>query len=260
MNAPLVTILIPNYKTPDLTKICFRLLNRFTTPGLARFIAIDNDSRDESLDYLRSLEWIELMERHELEGESGPVMHARALDLAFAQVTTEFVLVMHTDTFVTNPGWLEYLLSKIQADEKIGGVGSWKLEHVSAFKTFMKKIEDDLHLLFGKKRHADDRYLRSHCAIYRTELVRRFTNGFNDGHTAGLSLHKMLEARGNPMIFLNPDELGKYLCHLNHATGILNPAANSRRDGTAKSGRRIQKALELFRQVLSDSSLDTRKK
>ncbi|MBL8704260.1 MAG: glycosyltransferase, partial [Rhodospirillales bacterium] len=62
-DAPLVTVLVPNYRTPELTRLCLRLLRKHTPPGRIRVIAIDNDSRDESLDYLRSLAWISLIER-----------------------------------------------------------------------------------------------------------------------------------------------------------------------------------------------------
>ena len=60
MSEPEVTILLPNYKTPELTKLCFRLLNKFTPPGRMRVIAIDNASGDASLEEVFL----------ELEGES----------------------------------------------------------------------------------------------------------------------------------------------------------------------------------------------
>ena len=60
MRTPKVTILIPSYRTPDLTKICLRLIRKNTPNGLAKVIVIDNDSRDASTEYLRSLAWITL--------------------------------------------------------------------------------------------------------------------------------------------------------------------------------------------------------
>ena len=98
MQEPLVTILIPNYKTPDLTKLCLRLIRRFTDLRLAKVLVIDNDSKDASLDYLRTLKWIELLERPAVAGESGAMAHSRALDLALARVKTPYVLSIHTDT------------------------------------------------------------------------------------------------------------------------------------------------------------------
>ena len=129
MQKPEVSIVIPNYKTPELTRLCLRSLRRHTDLERVRVIVVDNDSRDASLDYLRKVEWIELLERT-TDGESGPEMHARALDLALEKVDTPFLLVIHTDTIVVNDLWLDFLLNRINSDPNIAGVGSWKLEIV----------------------------------------------------------------------------------------------------------------------------------
>ncbi len=169
-----VTILIPNYKTPEMTRLCLRLLRRHTDLERVQVVVIDNGSGDASLDYLRGVNWIRLIERPEAAKEKGPEMHARALDLALKEVTTPYVLVMHTDTLICNDGWLDFLLGKISGDETVAGVGSWKLEEPpSAFKQFGKKIESLLRRLLGKKTKVEERYLRSHCALYRTELIRK---------------------------------------------------------------------------------------
>ena len=253
-----VSILIPNYKTPEMTRLCLRLLRRHTDLGRVKVIVIDNASNDESLDYLRNVNWIRLIERPEAAAEKGPEMHARALDLALQEVTTPYVLVMHTDTLICDDRWLDFLLGKISGDETVAGVGSWKLEQVSAFKQFGKKIEDFFRRLLGKKAKVEDRYLRSHCALYRTELVRKHTNGFFDGDTAGHSLHRMLVQQGYKMLFLESRELGNYLRHLNHATMILNPQPGDRKTSKPAARRRLQRQLDEldYRNVLADSSLD----
>src|SRR6185312_4131555 len=107
MRTPEVTILVPNYKTLELTKLCLRLLRKFTDPNQVKVIVVDNDSRDASLDYLRSLAWIELIERTAIPGESPPLSHARALDLGLARTNTPYVLSIHTDTLVHHPKWLD---------------------------------------------------------------------------------------------------------------------------------------------------------
>lgn len=253
-----VSILIPNYKTPEMTRLCLRLLRRHTDLGRVKVIAIDNASNDESLDYLRNVNWIQLIERPEAAAEKGPEMHARALDLALQEVTTPYVLVMHTDTLICDDRWLDFLLGKISGDETVAGVGSWKLEQVSAFKQFGKKVEDFFRRLLGKKAKVEDRYLRSHCALYRTELVRKHTNGFFDGDTAGHSLHRMLVQQGYKMLFLESRELGNYLRHLNHATMILNPQPGDRKTSKPAARRRLQRQLDEldYRNVFADSSLD----
>ena len=63
----LVTILVPNYKTPEITKICMRLIRKFTDFNVVDVIVIDNNSNDASLDYLKTLKWITLLERKATE-------------------------------------------------------------------------------------------------------------------------------------------------------------------------------------------------
>lgn len=67
---------------------------------MARVIVVDNGSGDDSLAYLRNLKWITLVERTATETEPAHLSHARALDLAFKEVDTEFVLSIHADTLV----------------------------------------------------------------------------------------------------------------------------------------------------------------
>ena len=251
------TIIIPNYKTPELTKLCLRSLRKHTDLRRARIVVVDNDSADASLEYLRSLKWITLVER-KTASESGPEMHARALDAALELVDTPFFVVMHTDTIVVSDDWLDYLLGAFDGNPKLAGVGSWKLEKSSKLKYYGQRLEDLVRRIFLRRRHApEERYLRSHCAVYRTELVRRFTKGFYDGETAGRSLHRMLVAAGYEMRFLESFELGTYIRHLNHATMILNPSGEGR-TSKASSRRKLAGKLDdaAFAAILADDTPD----
>jgi GT2 family glycosyltransferase len=124
MANPKITLLIPHYKTLELTKLCLRLLRKYTDPQLAHFVVIDNGSADESTTYLRTLRWIELVERPKVTNEGPALAHARALDLGLTYVNTPYVLSIHTDTLVKRADWLPFLLSKIEKDNAIAGVGS----------------------------------------------------------------------------------------------------------------------------------------
>ena len=256
MTAPILSVIVPNYKTPELTKICFRLLRKYTDTGKIRVIAIDNASGDASTEYLRKLTWIDLIERKVPEGEPGVLMHANALDEAFALVTTPYVMIMHTDTFCLHPDWLDYILGHFDSD-KTAGVGSWKLEPPrSLLWRTGHLLEEMFRRLFRKKTRQEIKYLRGHCAVYRTDLVRKYTNGFYDGDSAGRAMHIKLEAAGFNMVFLPSQELGKFICHLNHATMILNPGAKDRKTGKASAGIRLGKKMQVFQDVLEADDLD----
>lgn len=264
-----VTILIPNFKTLKLTQLCLRLIRKYTDLSLAKVIVIDNDSRDESTAYLRSLKWIELIERPHIPGELPALSHSRALDKGFEKVTTPYVLVMHTDSLVRNHQWLPFLLEKIESHSNLAGVGSWKLESKPFWKNLLKSIENAwqrIYYLFnGKKQHAiegidhNHYYLRSHCALYRTDLIRNYRLGFSDHEEpAGKSLYRELVEKGYKMLFLPSSTLLKYMDHINHATTILNPQLSRSEKSVIKGMRRIQKSLDSFQadEILKDASLD----
>lgn len=269
MMQPLVTILIPNYKTLELTKLCLRLLRKYTPPQKVHVIVIDNDSQDASLDYLRSLSWITLVERQVIAGESPTQSHARALDLGLQQVMTPYVLSIHTDTLVKHPQWLDFLIEQIEKNPYIAGVGSWKLELKPWWRKSLKLIEYftqfAYHRTLGNKHHGltgmDDNfyYLRSHCAMYRVPLLKKLNLRFAHGDmVAGKDLHKKLVGAGYKMIFLPSSILVRYVEHINHATTVLNPHLSTRQKSVNKGMKRIKQSLTQLNAeiILADVSLD----
>ena len=131
------------------------------------------------------------------------------------------------------------LMKHITRSEKIAGVGSWKLETVPLWKSIGKAVEDGFKTLIGRKHH-EFRFLRSHCALYRTDLLKKYTKGFGDGECAGSSIHRHLLNAGYELEFLPVAELSRYMDHLNHATMILNPEL-SVKDVTVKVTERESK-------------------
>jgi GT2 family glycosyltransferase len=257
---PLVTILVPNYKTLELTQLCLRLLQKFTDLNQAKVVVIDNDSQDASLDYLRTVSWIQLLERQAIAGESPVQSHARALDMALATVTTPYVLSIHTDTLVKHPRWLEFLLAQVGKRPRIAGVGSWKLEAKPWWRQALKQVERVVQLgyyrLRGEANHGLEGigknyyYLRSHCALYRMDLLRELDLHFADGdRVAGKEMHKRLVEAGYEMIFLPSEVLIRYLEHVNHATTVLNPALSTRAKSVDKGLRRVARSLERLRGI-----------
>ncbi len=269
MTDPKVSILVPNYKTLDLTKICLRLLRKNTDRNLIKVIVIDNDSKDSSTEYLRTLDWIHLIERPSQEGESGGMAHARALDKGLTRVDTPYVMSIHTDTFVHHPEWLIFLLREIEKHDNIAGVGSWKLESKSGFRRVLKRVESAIQSIvfpllgkgYGQLEGKGDNfyYLRSHCALYRCDFIRKLGLSFSqDNDTAGRTLHKALVDQGYEMIFLPSETLMHYILHVNHATMVLNPHLGSSQNSVSTGTKRIQKALDLIQAdaILADEGLD----
>ncbi|MCQ2379974.1 MAG: glycosyltransferase [Victivallaceae bacterium] len=257
-----LSVIIPNYRTPLLTTLCMRLLAKNSDLSKIKVIVVDNDSNDDSLNYLRELDWITLVERHNITGENGPEMHVKALDFGVREVDTPFFMIMHTDTLMLAPDWYDYLMEQITSDDDIGGVGSWKLEQMSKLKVLGKKLENIVRCLLGKKTKDRRHFLRSHCALYRTDVFRKYTGGFADaprrGMTAGENIHLDMERNGYRMVFLPSEDLGKRIRHFNHATMILNPQPEARRTSDSKCKAKLLKEIDAegFRKILEDDSLD----
>ena len=291
MAEPKVTILIPNYKTLELTKLCLRLIRKHTNHEMVHVIVIDNDSRDDSLEYLRTLTWLALIERKGDNNESPSLSHSRALDLGLERVKTPYVLSIHTDTLVKDHSWLNVLISEIEKHPDIAGVGSWKLEpSPSLGKKLWKNIEfrtraityrikgkhhklseleiqknSGYYSFFQKNRSnmnengKDFFYLRSHCALYRMDLIKKHNLTFAEGEkTAGSQMHRILVEKKYQMIFLPADYLSKYLVHLNHATMVLHPELGAKARTVHKGLKKIKKELKRLdsKRVLKDDYLD----
>ncbi len=269
MNQKQVTILIPNYKTPEITKICLRLIRQYTDFSRAEVVVIDNNSNDASLAYLRTLHWITLIERKADSPETPPLSHSRALDLALTQVKTPYVLSIHTDTFVKRSDWLDVLLAPFANNPKLAGVGSWKLESKSPLQMLGYRFEQAWKKLlsnyFGYAGYRADRldvnarYLRSHCAMYRMDIMRELNTCFSDGDdTAGRMMHRKMVDAGYEMMFLNSAELGRYVDHLNHATMVLNPEFGSSEHMRKEGSKRIKEKLRGIdaNGILTNAQLD----
>ena len=253
-----VTILIPNYKTLALTKLCLRLIRQKTPKDLYKVIVIDNDSQDESLDYLRKLPWIKLIERKAIPGEKSDQAQARALDLGLQSVDTPYVLTLHSDSLVLQEDWLTYLIENMEASPMIAGVGAAKVEEhslwsrlVALFKPQSKTSVDDPEKI--------DNHLRAYCAMYRVDLLRKYgLNFLMEWKATGKVMHQNLIDLGFEVVVLPHAELNKKIEHVRHATMVLAPIAGETKKVTQREIKRIQARLNAAdaQQVLANDSLD----
>lgn len=272
------TICIINYKTLDFTRLCLRSIRKFTNYPY-EVIVVDNNSQDESLEYLKSLKWIRLIEHPPESGElRGSYAEGSALDLGLENCNTEFFISMHSDTFVQKENWLGELIGYFNNDETIACVGSDKIELIpppfcfakamqrgrillkkaTDFRTFKHKILREPDPL-GKFRYHN----RTICCLYRTEILRReelsFLMDHNKGLTDGKKLYLELVDRGYGTVELPPATMGRYVIHLAHATQVVNPQEFTLRKRTIKKCNRIiDKVMSsaIMQNIVTDDSLD----
>lgn len=135
------TICIVNYKTLDFIRLCLRSIRKFTHYPY-EVIVVDNGSQDESLDYLKSLNWIRLIERDTTNDSGGGYSHGAGLQLGRENCHTEFFVSLHSDTFIQKNNWLTDLISYFDNDKKIACVGSGKIELTLLWRELLKKATD----------------------------------------------------------------------------------------------------------------------
>jgi len=259
-----VTILIPHYQTLDAIRLCLRSIRRYTQPPY-RVLVLDNGSRDASIDYLRSLAWIEWVGT----GVANDLVSAQAAALNFgaARVDTPCFLVIHSDTYVHRPGWLEFLVARLRA----GGYAAAGTRHQtirvydSALLAALAAHSAPWLARAGSRAVGDGvPWLRSCLALYRTDAFRAAGCRFaSDGQVdATHAVNAALAAAGERLLELPDRAVGYYVFHKGDTTRIANRLYRSDdaefRDRIGRHHRHVDgfRARPSTLAILADPSLD----
>jgi len=265
----LASIVIPHYQTGDLARLCLRAIRRLTDHPYET-IVVDNDSRDGSLEVLRRVKWIRLIERGPAAEPEAVYAHAGAMDVGTAQARGRWLVSFHTDTIVRREGWLGEMIARLKADPKAAALGSDKLDADPGWYRAMKRLWDTHRMKSAARRAAglppDPRherkawYPRSHCAVYRLDLVRELGLTWQPapGHPAGDLLYRGLVEAGYAGIRLTADEMHAYVEHVSHATALLGRGGIGHWRGNRKVRRALRRIMDtdLAQELAGDDSLD----
>lgn len=261
---PSVSILVPHFQTPELTLLCLRLLRAKTRFRGYETIVVDNGSGDGSGSVLQQVRWIRLLRRETAPDERPARSHGLALNLGFQHARAPLILTIHTDTMVLREDWLDYLVDRIdRRGPHCGVVGAWKLEHSGRCRRSIKWLEEAWRAFRGRLPQTPP-YIRSYCALYRRDAIRSRPEMFDpsDERSAGEELHRRIEQTGWTCDFVPPAELGRYVCHLNHATMALNRHFGRHDPYMPRTRARAIRRIEHFfatigaDRILADAALD----
>lgn len=251
----LVSILIVNWRTPVQTRLCLRSLRAFTRAP-HEVIVVDNESGDASADYLASLDWIKLIVN------SGEQSHRAGLELARAEARGEWLLALHTDTFVARPGWLERLLAETGPETCLVGSSdrvlmpmTTPLDRLSLWWTRRKQAR-------RWAREGRSPKLLSHCLMVRRAFMIEHGLRFDrpvadaDGRVldCGEPLQRYCEEQGLAMRALGREQLGEWMWHFEAATLNLKTGRKVPLKRRLRSWRFYRQPEILAR--LADDSLD----
>lgn len=230
LSKPKYSIVLVNYKSLEVTSICLDLIKSAVNVSEVPVWVVDNDSNDESTQYLRSLDWIHLVERKPEAPELGFMAHGRALDVVLKQVTTDYLLLLHTDTLIYDPAILDILLDTIAADDKIAAVGC--LEQVSrtlpqtmwrvtirAVKYYLRRLKVVLGIKTREPRLYYEVYLKSFCTLWNVNIIKKHDMSFAMvERIPGYEMQDRLPQLGYRFACIPPREMFRYLDHIEAGT------------------------------------------
>ncbi len=257
LTQPSFSIALVNYKTPEVTAICLDLLNKVIKITEIPIYVVDNNSNDESLEYLKSLDWIHLIERKAEAPEVGFMAHGRALDLTLEQVKTDYLLLLHTDTLIYNPKIIEILLEKISADKSIAAVGcleqvnrpliatAWRIS-VRAIKYYTRKIKVALGIKTREPRLFYEIYLKSFCTLWNVKIIKQHEMSFSMvERIPGYEMQDQLSKLGYQFVAIPPREMFTYLDHIEAGTVSMVSALG-------KNHKRVKNYQAIVKKVKGD--------
>jgi glycosyltransferase involved in cell wall biosynthesis len=266
--SPRISLCIPHWQVRDMMSICLRSIRKHSRKYDLEVIVVDNGSRDDSLEYLRSLSWIRLIERPEERVANWPANVFTAWDLGVRMARGEFFVTMHSDVFIRQDDWLDPLLREIDATG-VAASGAWKLALESPFYAWQKQAVGlclaQLKRLFGRQSRSSFRvrqYPRDYCAMYRTAVIVGEQLTFCPGDdllTGGYSIARQLWSRGYETRQVPVCEMARRIVHVAHGTAAVSskkPLQHRAAQRRTEERARALLAEDWVEQLRRDAQLD----
>jgi glycosyltransferase involved in cell wall biosynthesis len=268
---PLVSICIPHWQVLEMVRVCLRSIRKLTPDVSCEVLVVDNGSRDASLDYLRSVPWIRLIERGSEVNPNWVRAFAEALDVGRCHARGRYFLSMHTDVVVLREGWLRVLIDALESEPRHAAAGTGKLEAPSWLYAWWKRTMDTGRMKRWLRRRvlrhgmgaapARPDCPRDFCALYRLDVLREHNLSFwQKRFSAGESMYLDLVECGCTAAMVPVPVMMRYIHHVAHATGGLRPEDRrlSTRHAQRKTERRLRRlfASAHVQALLADAGLD----
>ena len=228
-----ITICIPHWQVKQYITLCLRSIRKHSRKYDIQMIVVDNGSRDESLDYLRSLEWIFLLERPDEVHTNWPINVFTAWDYGIQHATGEYFITMHSDMFVKADDWLDPMLREINNSSSVAAAGAWKLYLENPIYAFQKRVaayvRKRVKKMLGLKKDVEwktGHYPRDYCAMYRRHVIldrglqflpiQGKEGGYSKG--GGYAIAMQLWDAGYDTRMVPINEMASKIVHIAHVT------------------------------------------
>lgn len=224
------SIALVNYKTLEVTTLCLNLLKRAFDVTQVPVWVVDNDSNDESLAFLKTQSWLNLIERKPTAPEVGFMAHGHALDLILEKVSTDYLLLIHTDTLIYDKVIIDHMINMIQDDEQVAAVGcleqvnrtwlqaTWRLI-TRATKYYARKTKVLLGIKTREPRLFYEVYLKSFCTLWNVNIIKKNNMRFAMVEKIpGYEMQDRLRELGYRFEAIAPHKMFQYLDHIEAGT------------------------------------------
>lgn len=257
LSQPMITIIIPQYKTYQVTKLCLRALKKFSTLDI-EVIVVDNNSADDSLDYLEENTWIRLIKN--TDAPRGAQGHKQALDAGVKAARGEWILLFHSDSIVLKKGWDAELIKLVEKHPDAVGA-STILRDINPFTSWHKKLA----IKFKDRRHSyhstldtTSNKIMSYCFLVRREFL--LDSGFSfeqaEGDVADELYRKHIKDQ-HAFVLMGRNFLQRLLWHTSNVSSIMSGQMTD-----TKSIQKFQIKLNVLlsstviKELTDDDSLD----
>ena len=217
---PILSIIIPQYKTLELIRLCIRAIKQFSALH-PEIIVIDNNSRDASIDYLRQVKNITLIENK--RKCSGVYAHKLALDLGIKKARGKWILFFHSDSIVLKKNWDKDLLDLTKKTS--GTIGATTIyRDINRFEPWYTKLLryfKERNSFFNYSLDVTDKKIMSFCfLIERQFLLKTKYKFYGSQGDVGDSLYQHHIKNKKPFILLGRNMLNRFIWHTSNATSL----------------------------------------
>jgi glycosyltransferase involved in cell wall biosynthesis len=256
---PILSIIIPQYKTLELIRLCIRAIKQFSVLN-PEIIVIDNNSRDASIDYLRQVKNITLIENK--RKCSGVDAHKLALDLGINKARGKWILFFHSDSIVLKKSWDKDLLDLTKKTSgTIGATTIYRdINRFAPWHTKLLRYFKERNSFFNYSLDVTDKKIMSYCfLIERQFLLKTKYEFYGSQGDVGDSLYQDHIKNKKPFILLGRNMLNRFIWHTSNATSL---AAGLMSDQKSKE-KFIKKknqllSSDIIKGLLQNKALDKR--
>jgi GT2 family glycosyltransferase len=192
MSEPALTVIVPNYRRPELVDVCLASLREAVarTPEPVQVIVVDDGSQDGSAEHIRQGHPdVELVALDRNRGYPG------AINAGFAAARGEWVLTLNNDTTV-EPDVLTELLAAARLDPDVGSLAAQQRFADDSGRIYsaglvLDRLGVNADRLMGEPLTASEREVTEvfgacgGAAVYRRSMVEAL-GGFDESFRFGL--------------------------------------------------------------------------